>query len=100
MKKLESCMRFKACVNKMGNLGKEVKNEVVVMKVIRTLIPKWNHVTIIIEESKNFLYLQTLKRNILQLKKVNLVQMAKEMSKTKVEGEVDIYRRKRKRKRK
>lgn len=47
------CMREKSCVNKMETLGEEVKNEVIMKKVLRTLLPKWNHVAIIIKERKN-----------------------------------------------
>ena len=48
------CVRVQTCVNKMKTLGEEIENEVVVKKVLRSLLPKWNLVAIIIEESKDF----------------------------------------------
>lgn len=46
-------IRVKSCVNKIKNLGEEVKTEVILKKVLRYLLSKWNHVAIIIEESKD-----------------------------------------------
>lgn len=34
------CMRVKACVDKMRVFGEKVENEVIVKKVLRTLLPK------------------------------------------------------------
>lgn len=42
-----------SCVNKMKILGEAIENAVVVKKVLRSLLPKWNLVAIIIEERKN-----------------------------------------------
>ena len=47
------CVRVQTCVNKMKSLGEEIENEVVVKKVLRSLLPKWNSVAIIIEERKD-----------------------------------------------
>lgn len=47
------CVRVKSCVDKMKTPREEISNEVIVKKVLRTLPPKWNHVAIIIEESKD-----------------------------------------------
>ena len=46
-------VRVDACVDKMKTLGEEVPNVDIVKKVLRTLLPRWNHVAIIIEESKD-----------------------------------------------
>jgi hypothetical protein len=50
-------VRVKDVVNKMATLGEIVDKEVRIRKVLRSLTPRWNHVAIIIEESK---YLSTL----------------------------------------
>lgn len=47
------CVRVKDVVNKMATLGEIVSNEVLIKKVLRSLTPRWNHVAIIIEESKD-----------------------------------------------
>lgn len=47
------CVRVKAIIDQMETLGEEVKPEVVVKKVLRTLLHKWDHIAIIIEESKD-----------------------------------------------
>lgn len=47
------CVRVKAIVDQIETLGEEVKPEVVVKKVLRTLLRKWDHIAIIIEESKD-----------------------------------------------
>lgn len=46
-------VRAKYYVNKIKNLGDKVKNKLVVKNVLRYLLPKWNHVSIIIEKRKN-----------------------------------------------
>lgn len=46
-------VRVKTCVDKMKTLGEDITNEMMVKKVIRSLLPRWNNVAIIIEESKN-----------------------------------------------
>lgn len=48
------CVRVQDCVDKMKTLGEIVTNEVMVKKVLRSLLPKWNDVAITIEESKVF----------------------------------------------
>ena len=45
----EYYMRVKACVKNMERLVEEVRTELVMKKVLRTLLPKWNNVAIIIE---------------------------------------------------
>ena len=52
-KVVDYCVRVQTCVNKMKTLGEEIENEVVVKKVLRSLLSKWNSVAIIIEESKD-----------------------------------------------
>lgn len=47
------CVRVQTYVNKMKTLGEEIENEVVVKKVLISLLPKWNLVAIIIEESND-----------------------------------------------
>ena len=47
------CVRVKTCVDKMKTLREDIANEVVVKKVLRSILSKWNNVTIIIEESKD-----------------------------------------------
>jgi len=37
----------------METLGGEIKNPIMVKKVLRTLLPKWNQTTIIFEETKD-----------------------------------------------
>lgn len=39
----EYCVRFRACVNKMDTPSEEVKNEVVMNKMLRTLLPKCSY---------------------------------------------------------
>lgn len=46
-------VRVKAIIDQMETLGEEVKPKVVVKKVLRTLLRKWDHIAIIIEESKD-----------------------------------------------
>ena len=46
-------MRVKAIVNKMATLGEKTKKEVVIKKVLRTLIEKFDHATLIIKETKD-----------------------------------------------
>lgn len=36
-------MRVKACVDRMKILGEDIPNEVIVKKLLRTLLSKWNH---------------------------------------------------------
>jgi hypothetical protein len=52
------CVRVKDVVNKMATLGEIVDKEVLIKKVLRSLTPRWNHVAIIIEESKDLSTLQ------------------------------------------
>ena len=52
-KVVDYCVRVQSCVNKMKTLGEIIENKVVVKKVLRSLLPKWNLVAIIIEERKN-----------------------------------------------
>ena len=42
------CVRVKSCVDKMKIHGEEISNEVIMKKVLRILLPKWNHIIIII----------------------------------------------------
>ena len=51
-------MRVKDVVNKMATLGEIVDKEVWIRKVLRSLTPRWNHVSIIIKESKDLSTLQ------------------------------------------
>ena len=46
------CVRVKAIINKMATLGEKIEKEVVIKKVLRTLIEKYDHATLIIEETK------------------------------------------------
>ena len=48
----------KDVVNKMATLGEAVSNEVLFKKVLRSLTHRWNHVAIIMEESKDLTKLQ------------------------------------------
>jgi hypothetical protein len=52
------CVRVKYVINKMATLGEIVDKEVVIKKVLRSITPRWNHVAIIIEESKDLSTLQ------------------------------------------
>jgi hypothetical protein len=52
------CVRVKDVVNKMASLGEIVDKEVLIKNVLRSLTSRWNHVAIIIEESKDFSTLQ------------------------------------------
>ena len=52
------CVRVKDVVNKMATLGEVVSNEVLIKKVLRSLTHRWNHVAIIMEESKDLTKLQ------------------------------------------
>eukprot|EP00253_Pinus_taeda_P009270 PITA_09270 len=52
------CVRVKDVVNKMATLGEAVSNEVLIKKVLRSLTHIWNHVAIIMEESKDLTKLQ------------------------------------------
>ena len=52
------CVRVKDVVNKMATLGEAVSNEVLIKKVLRSLTQRWNHVAIIMEESKDLTKLQ------------------------------------------
>ena len=47
------CVRIKDVVNKMATLGEIVSNEFLIKKVLRSLTHRWNHVAIIMEESKD-----------------------------------------------
>lgn len=47
------CVRVKVVVNKITTLGEKMEKEVIVKKVLRSLTPRWNHVAIIIAESKD-----------------------------------------------
>ena len=49
----EYCVRVKDVVNKMAILGEAVSNEVLIKKVLKYLTHRWNHVAIIMEESKD-----------------------------------------------
>ena len=40
-------------VNKMATLGEKIEKEVMIKKVLRTLIEKFDHVALIIEETKD-----------------------------------------------
>ena len=46
-------VREKVIVNKMATLREKTENEVVIKKVLRTLIEKFDHVALIIEEIKD-----------------------------------------------
>ena len=52
------CVRVKDMVNKMATLGEAVSNEVLIKKVLISLTHRWNHVAIIMEESKDLTKLQ------------------------------------------
>ena len=52
------CVRVKDVVNKMATLGEIVINEVLIKKALRYLTHRWNHVAIIMEESKDLTKLQ------------------------------------------
>ena len=52
------CVRVKDVVNKMATLGENVSTEVLIKKVLRSLTHRWNHVAIIMEESKDLTKLQ------------------------------------------
>ena len=52
------CVRVKDVVNKMATLGEIVDKEVLIKKALRSLTPRWNHVSIIIEERKDLSTLQ------------------------------------------
>ena len=45
-------------VNKMATQGETMKIEVVIKYVLRSLMPRWNHVAIIIKENKDLNALQ------------------------------------------
>jgi hypothetical protein len=47
------CVRIKYVVNKMDTLREIVDKEVVIKKVLKSITPRWNHVTIIIKEIKD-----------------------------------------------
>jgi hypothetical protein len=51
-------VRVKDVVNKMASLGEIVDKEVLIKNVLRSLTSRWNHVAIIIEESKDLSTLQ------------------------------------------
>jgi hypothetical protein len=53
------CVRVKDVVNKMATLREIVEKEVLIKKVLRSLTPRWTHVAIIIEESKDLSTLQS-----------------------------------------
>lgn len=46
------CVRVKAIINKMSTLGEKIEKEVVIKKVLITLIEKFDHDALIIEEKK------------------------------------------------
>ena len=52
------CVKVKHVVNKMATLGEIRDKEVVIKKVLSSLTPRWNHVSIIIEENKDLSTLQ------------------------------------------
>ena len=52
------CVRVKDVLNKMATLEEIVSNEVLIKKVLRSLTHRWNHVAIIMEESKDLTKLQ------------------------------------------
>eukprot|EP00253_Pinus_taeda_P001749 PITA_01749 len=52
------CVRVKDVVNKMATLGEAISNEVLIKKELRYLTHRWNHVAIIMEESKDLTKLQ------------------------------------------
>lgn len=47
------CVRVKSIINKMTTLGEKIEKEVVVKKVLKTLKKKFDHVALIIEETKD-----------------------------------------------
>ena len=51
------CVRVKLVVNYMATLGEIVNNEAMIKKVLRYLTLRRNHISIIIEESKDFISL-------------------------------------------
>lgn len=52
------CVRVKDVVNKMATLGQVMSKKVVIKKVLRSLILRWNNVVIIIEERKDLATLE------------------------------------------
>jgi hypothetical protein len=52
------CVRVNYEVNNMATLGEIVNKEVLIKKVLRSLKPRWNHVSIISEEIKDLSTLQ------------------------------------------
>ncbi|XP_019418440.1 PREDICTED: uncharacterized protein LOC109329227 [Lupinus angustifolius] len=45
--------KIMSLANHMRSYGEEIKEQTVVEKVLRTLIPKYDHIVVVIEESKN-----------------------------------------------
>lgn len=43
----------KSIINKMTTLGEQVQKEVIIKKILRTLIEKFDHVALIFEETKD-----------------------------------------------
>lgn len=46
-------VRVQSCVNKMKTPREMIENEVIVKRILRSLLSKWNHIAIIIKERKN-----------------------------------------------
>jgi len=47
------CVRVKAIINKIATLVEKIEKEIVIKKVLRTLTKKYDHVALIIEETKD-----------------------------------------------
>ena len=47
------CVRVNDVVNKLTTLAENIDKQVVIKKVLRSLTPRWDHIAIVIEESKD-----------------------------------------------
>ncbi|KAK2370871.1 putative mitochondrial protein [Trifolium repens] len=82
--------RLQTIVNTMKNLGETMTDQQVIEKVLRTLIPQFDHIVVAIEESKD---LSTLSLNELQSSLEAHEQRLQERKDSKIQQEQALYAR-------